>query len=163
MKIRETPKNNFSNFNPISQICHKTHLATPAPGTSRRLSIALSLLCLYPLLNPSQLRWQPLSGSRVVRKQPSGLFQRAACGSRTGYTDRSRWSGRASPLLQLFAKVSLTRMPRRWCAIASWLCSPSLIRQFDLSVMYMLCRLDIAICFAISAEMSIMRDWVSLL
>ena len=28
----------------------------PAPGTSRRLSIALSLLCLYPLLNPSQLR-----------------------------------------------------------------------------------------------------------
>ncbi len=61
----------------------------PAPGTSRRVSIALGLLCLYPLLNPTQLRWQPLSGSRVVRKQPSGLFQRAACGSRTGYTDRS--------------------------------------------------------------------------
>ena len=28
----------------------------PAPGTSKRLSITLGLFCLYPLLNPSQLR-----------------------------------------------------------------------------------------------------------
>ena len=32
---------------------------------------------------------------------------------RIGYTDHSLWSGRAAPLLQLSAKVLLTRMPRR--------------------------------------------------
>ena len=36
-----------------------------------------------------------------------------------GNTDHSLWSGRAAPLLQLSAKVSLTRMPRRWSAFAT--------------------------------------------
>jgi hypothetical protein len=36
-----------------------------------------------------------------------------------GNTDLSLWSGRAAPMLQLSAKVSLTRMPRRWSAFSS--------------------------------------------
>ena len=72
-------------------------IVRPSPQTRKSSAFAAGLFPFAEIpLNPSQLRWQPLSG----------------------HTDHSLRSGRASPLLQLSSKVSLTRMTRRWCAFA---------------------------------------------
>ena len=63
-------------------------------------------------LNPCHFVTSPF---RVASDKETAqwAFSASSLLCRIGYTDHSLWSGRAAPLLQLSAKVSLTRMPRR--------------------------------------------------
>ena len=63
-------------------------------------------------LNPCHFVTSPF---RVASDKETAqwAFSASSLLCRIGYTDHSLWSDRAAPLLQLSAKVSLTRMPRR--------------------------------------------------
>ena len=51
---------------------YRLEFHTPAPGTSKRLSIALSLFCLYLLLNPSHFVTAPVRGMPPSAHAPVG-------------------------------------------------------------------------------------------